>query len=140
MLNQNCRIQVFYDRTCGLCHKFVLFILRNMEEKVFIFSPQSEHSFKSIKGSEKYLGKTIIVYLVAEKKLLSKGAAIQLILLHLTQPWRLASYFLRCIPTPILDYVYDFVAKIRHDIFKKPNDACPIVPSKWSIYFKDDNV
>ncbi|HSX38728.1 MAG TPA: DCC1-like thiol-disulfide oxidoreductase family protein [Chlamydiales bacterium] len=131
------KIWIFYDGTCGLCHKFVVFVLRNMKEEVFIFSPQSGHSFKEINDSEKYLGQSIVAYIENENQLFSKGDAVRLVLSHLRWPWRGLAYFLRCFPSPVLDFFYDCVAKIRHRFFKQPDRACPIVPARWSKFFKD---
>jgi len=131
------KIRIFYDGTCGLCHKFVVFVLRNMKDEVFIFSPQTGQAFKKIKDSEKYLGQSIVAYIETQDQIFSKGDAIKLVLFHLKCPWKWMSYLLNCVPSAILNSLYDCVARIRHRFFKKPQGACPVVPAKWSKFFED---
>ena len=131
------RITVFYDGTCGLCHRFVLFILSHMKTEIFIFSPQNGKSFKAIENSELHFGKSIVIYIENSAKVFYKADAIKIILSHLKWPWRWIGSFLKCFPPPLLNFLYDCVAKVRHRLFKKPKEACPILPSNWVKFFED---
>ena len=131
------RIRVFYDGTCGLCHRFVLFILSNMEAEIFIFSPQSGSSFKTIQNSELNFGESIAICLENSAKVYYKADAIKIILTYLKYPWNWLGSFLKCFPSPLLNFLYDCVARIRHRFFKKPKEACPIVPASWLKFFED---
>jgi predicted DCC family thiol-disulfide oxidoreductase YuxK len=42
--------------------------------------------------------------------------------------WRLISIVASWIPLAVLNAGYDFVARTRHRLFARPDDACPIVP------------
>lgn len=131
------KIRIFYDGDCGLCHWFVIFTLRNMNEEVFIFSPQKGVSFAKYKNKVKEVGESIIIYNEKDDSFLYKGAAIQFILLYFKWPWKFIAYLLKCFPTVLLNIIYDLVAKIRHKLFKKPKGNCPILPSKWIKYFDE---
>lgn len=135
----NQKIRVFYDGTCGLCHSFVRFILsRKMNVELFIFSPQQGTSFaKLLKIKEKAPSDSIVVYDPVEQKCLEKGEAIIFILHILGKPWSFLAYLLKIFPLWLVNIGYGIVAKIRHKIFKKPKELCPLIPSNLKQFFED---
>ena len=39
------KLLLFYDGSCGLCHRFVLFVLKHEEEPLFQFAPLQGETF-----------------------------------------------------------------------------------------------
>lgn len=121
---------LFYDGDCGLCHRAVLFVLRHDPEGTrFRFAPLGGDAFK-----EKVTGQAApdppdsIVLLTNEGALLTRSGATVHILRRLGGMWGVLGAFLRLVPRPLRDAGYDFVARIRHRLFSRPKDACPLIP------------
>lgn len=131
------KIRIFYDGDCGLCHRFVVFTLHNMQKDRFVFSPQNGPTFKKYENRIKRAGETIIIYNEKEDFFLYKGAAVRYVLFYFKWPWKIFAYILTCFPSIILDFLYDCIAKVRHKFFQKPKSSCPILPKKWMKYFED---
>ena len=49
--------------------------------------------------------------------------------------WRLIGSVLGLVPRRLLDALYDGIARIRHRIFLRPTEACPLVPSEVRTRF-----
>jgi predicted DCC family thiol-disulfide oxidoreductase YuxK len=43
-------------------------------------------------------------------------------------PWRAVAVLVGAFPRPLRDRVYDVVARLRHRLFARPGDACPVTP------------
>lgn len=119
-------IRVFYDGSCGFCHRFVQFILEELPKdgESILFSPQKEEL------------KSITVYEEGSQKTLYKTQAIRAILERLGGVFRILAYLLALLPCT--DFFYDQIAKIRHKFFPQPQTACPIVPLHLQKLFKND--
>ncbi|MEZ4752798.1 MAG: DCC1-like thiol-disulfide oxidoreductase family protein [Bdellovibrionota bacterium] len=119
---------IFYDGECGLCQRWIKLVLsEDSIGKAFNFSPIQSDNFKTIApGLE--VGLDSIVVAKSDSSLLAKSDAIIYILKKLGGLWVIVSYFLYFIPRFLRNFGYDFVAAIRHKIFRKPTTACPIMP------------
>lgn len=105
---------IFYDGDCGLCHRFVRFVLS--EEPAgegFHFSPLAS-------------GDSIVVRTGDDRTLLRSDAVIY-VLGRLGGFWRLLGAALRLVPRPLRDAVYSLVASMRRRLFAKPDGACPVL-------------
>lgn len=134
------KLRIFYDGTCGLCHRFVRFSLSRMTpQNPLYFSPLEGSTFKKIEKNfpNHFFPDSIVVYDETCKKLLFKSEAVIKVLSMLIQPWKLIGFILKGVPLFISNRVYDFIAKIRRRLFKKPKQSCPTLPEKWKKYFKD---
>jgi predicted DCC family thiol-disulfide oxidoreductase YuxK len=133
------KIKIFYDGTCGLCHSFVRFTLSHMRDgDPFLFSPQGGIAFKAVaKDLPQNFTESIVVYEPNEKRFFFKAEAIALILCSMNSPWRGLGLVLKYLPSKVSNFFYNFVARIRHKLFKKPSGACPIVPQKWRAFFEE---
>lgn len=130
--------RVFYDGSCGLCHFFVRFTLLRMQTP-FVFSPIAGKTFCDLvrlKNIEN-IPDSIIVYDKKQDRIYFKTEAILYILRSLGKGWKALSYLIRCIPLCITNACYDFIAKIRGKIFKKPKTVCPILPENLRKFFKE---
>jgi predicted DCC family thiol-disulfide oxidoreductase YuxK len=118
-------IRVFYDGSCGLCHRFIQFTLQELKlnETHIVFSPQKEDL------------KSIVVYEEGKKTALYKTKAIVAIFLRLGGGFRIFGYVLAVLP--FTDFFYQLIAKMRHKFFSKPQTICPIVPIHLQKLFQD---
>ncbi|MGH7829535.1 MAG: thiol-disulfide oxidoreductase DCC family protein, partial [Candidatus Binatia bacterium] len=70
-----------------------------------------------------------IVVLTAEGAILTRSEAVLHILRRLGGVWRLLAALVGAIPMPGRDWLYDQIARIRHRLFRRPQDSCPLVPA-----------
>ena len=121
---------VLFDGVCGLCNKFVQYVLNHDPHGRFHFASLQSNLAKEIlsrHGRNAGLLKT--VYLIeqpgsATEKLYSKSAAAIRVLSELEGPTRALRLFL-LVPGPLRDIGYDLVAAIRYRVFGK-SDTCPL--------------
>lgn len=128
---------LFYDGTCGLCHRAVKFVLRHDRTgDLFRFAPLQGSTFEAVIPIEKQavLPDSIVVRTL-DGALLVRSDAVIHILRRLGGGWRSAGSFLAAFPRAIRDAGYDFVARIRYRIFGRRVDYCPIVPPEWRTRF-----
>ena len=64
-------------------------------------------------------------------EVLVKGRAVRHLLRGLGGGWRLLGACLAMLPTRVLDWGYDWVARRRKRWFGEPPDACPLVPAAY---------
>ncbi len=120
---------LFYDGHCGLCHGFVLFVLKRESVTNFDFAPLQGSTFE-----EMHLGERLdplpdsIVLITKEGEVLVLSSAAVSVFLELRQPWRFYGQVMNVIPLPFRDFGYCCVASVRKKIFKTPDSACPLVP------------
>lgn len=110
---------VFFDGVCGLCNGFIAFLFKADEYKVFhVATLQGEWAQRTIPP---HLTKSLdsVLVLTPEKKILTKSCAMVWILYQLGGIWRLASFLLKVIPSPLADFVYDKIASNRYLWFGK---------------------
>jgi predicted DCC family thiol-disulfide oxidoreductase YuxK len=131
--------EIFYDGACGLCHFFVRFTVTRMcPSKEFFFSPLDGKAFGLLKEKKniRFVPDSIAVYDKSRDKLYFKSEAVLYILRALEGGWKVLSCILQIIPSCVLNFFYDVIAKLRRYLFKKPKDICPIVPERYRKFFK----
>jgi len=115
---------IFYDGDCGLCHRGVRFVMnRDADGKAFRFAPLSGKTFSAL--SLAALPDTMVVQ-TRDGRVLLQSSAWAYILQRLGGGWRLVAAVLRVIPRPIRDAVYAWVARVRHRLFSRPAETCPV--------------
>lgn len=121
---------IFYDGGCGLCHRWVRFVLaEDATGESFRFAPLHGATFHSTVSEKERAGlPDSIVVLTADGRLLTRSRAVVYILQRLGGLWRLIGSVGALIPTGLPDRAYDGVARIRHRLFAKPAASCPVVP------------
>jgi predicted DCC family thiol-disulfide oxidoreductase YuxK len=130
---------IFYDGTCGLCHRTVRFaIARDPDGRHFRFAALGSEAFRRLvpEGRRADLPDSLVV-LTADGALLSRSAAIIHILDRIGGPWRLPGRLLALVPQGIRDLGYDGIARVRHRLFGRPTDACPVTPPELRARFED---
>jgi len=124
---------VFYDGTCGLCHGFVRFLIsEHREPDTLALAPlQSEAGAK--------LGDVpdSIVVRTADGRVLVRSTAALHLLLRVGGYWRVIGRLGLLVPRFLRDFAYDRIAKVRHRIFKRPEETCPILPPHLRKQFLD---
>jgi predicted DCC family thiol-disulfide oxidoreductase YuxK len=123
---------VFFDGWCGLCDKFVDFVLREDKYNIFLFSPLQGQTADAIIGNiaTKELES---IFLYDNKNLYSKSDAVLRIFSYLGGLWRLCS-FMHILPKRWRDYIYNLVAQHRYKIFGKL-EACKMPSSTQKARF-----
>ena len=118
---------LLFDGVCGLCDRFVQFILRHDSTgKIRFAALQSETGQDLLRRfalPEKDL--SFVVLIEGDKSYVRSSAALRS-MQYLDGRWKYLS-FLRVIPMALSDAAYDFVARRRYSWFGK-YDQC-IVPS-----------
>jgi len=128
---------LFYDGECGLCHRAVLFALaRDPGGERFRFAALGGDAFRrAIPESERARLPDSLVLLAADGTIHTRSSAVVRLLRRVGGIWGALGALLRAVPTPLRDRAYDFVARIRHRLFARPEEACPVVPPELRSRF-----
>jgi len=128
---------LLFDGVCNLCNSSVQYIIKHDKKNIFMFSTlQSDTSQKIIKEYKIDINKTDSIILYSPKKGIDyKSTAALKIAYHLGFPNNLMSVFL-IIPSPIRNWVYDYIAKNRYKWFGK-RETCMIPPPEIKSKFLD---
>ena len=139
---------LLYDGVCGLCNRFVQFILRRDRNAIFRFaSLQSDFASAILARHNLNPGALDTVYVVVnpdsqnpneeKEHLLSRSdAAALFVLKQLGGPWRSAAFFLRLLPKFLCDSTYNAIARRRYRIFGR-HETCPIPNAQDRSRFLD---
>lgn len=126
---------VFYDGVCGLCQRWVRFVLKRDSGQTLRFAPLQGVTAKVRQDLPAELRTVVFVISRAGsgEQLFTRSEAALRLLDHVGGIWRVVSW-LRLIPRPIRDWVYDGIARRRYQWFGK-FAACPLPPSEWRDRF-----
>jgi predicted DCC family thiol-disulfide oxidoreductase YuxK len=112
---------IYFDGVCGLCNRFVQFVLDEDKPGRFRFATQqaySDHLPKEFAGELS----TVIVR-TDDGTFLAHSAAVIHVLNRLGGMWRLLGEVLWLVPAPIRDWGYALIARYRYRIFGQ-SEAC----------------
>jgi len=131
-------ITVFYDGHCGLCHGLVRFLIaRDHPGDKFAFAPlQGEYCAAVIPQAERQRLPDSVVVRSDDGQLLVKTAAVLYVINRIGGAWHAIGMALSLLPTSILDFGYDSVARIRRRLFSTPASTCPLVPANVQGRFR----
>jgi predicted DCC family thiol-disulfide oxidoreductase YuxK len=124
---------ILYDGVCGLCNRFVQFILRQDRKAVFRFASLQSSLAGEILSRHGLDGKDLnTVYLIldpgtAGEQILFRSGAVLEILQQLGGVWRPISFALQLFPPSLRNIAYGGIARRRYQIFGRA-DSC-ILPS-----------
>jgi predicted DCC family thiol-disulfide oxidoreductase YuxK len=121
---------VFYDSTCGLCHRAIRLLIAEDPDGIrFHFAPLQGETFAQRVPEEvrEQLPDSLVV-VNPDSKLRVKGAAVTVLLSDLGGLWRLLGLPLRLLPGRVRDLLYDLVAGNRYRLFPRTEEACPLMP------------
>jgi predicted DCC family thiol-disulfide oxidoreductase YuxK len=130
---------LFFDGECGLCHRYVRFLLRRDPfGDFFRFSPLQGHlAAKLLSESERASLPDSIVLRTADGALLVRSDAVLRALERLGGFWRGVARAVRIVPRPFRDFSYDVMARLRRRLFPGPPYLCPLVPKELRGRFED---
>ena len=121
---------LFYDGGCGLCHRVLRLVLAEENGRtLFRFAPLKGDTFDAevpIPIQDK-LPDSLLVK-TADGEFLMRTNAVCHILLRLGGGWLIAGKLLSFIPTVVRDWGYDTLARVRHRLFQRPANVCPLLP------------
>ena len=128
---------VFYDGGCGLCHRAVRFLLaEDREGTAFRFAPLTSATFaREVPESQRLHLPDSIVLRTADAALLTRSAATLVMGRALGGFWRACAELIGCVPRPLLDAAYNFVAARRASVFGRTANSCPRVPAALAARF-----
>lgn len=95
----------------------------------FRFAPLQGETFQARVPVDRRAGlPDSMVVETRDGSLLTRSNALVHILQRLGGGWRIIAALVAVIPRPLRDVVYDFVARIRHGVFGRRDELCPILP------------
>ena len=116
---------ILFDGVCNFCNFWVNFIIKRDVRKIFKFAAlQSETGVKLTEKLSINTNDIDSVILILNAKYFVKSEAALKIAKELTHLWKLF-YYLKVIPLPVRDFIYDLIAKNRYAIFGK-RDTCRV--------------
>jgi predicted DCC family thiol-disulfide oxidoreductase YuxK len=128
---------VFYDGSCGLCHRAVRFFLaEDASGTSFRYAPLESDT------ARRRLGETLlrelpdsIVIATESGEILTRSAAMLHAGERLGGIWGLIARLSRIVPRAPRDRIYDWIARNRRRLFARPESACPILPPELRARF-----
>jgi predicted DCC family thiol-disulfide oxidoreductase YuxK len=133
---------ILYDGVCGLCNRFVQFILRRDRSGVFRFtSLQSTLAAPILARYGANPSNLDTVYVVInhelpEEYLLSRSDAVLFVLKQLQGQWRLSAFLLQLLPKFLRDAAYNVIARNRYRIFGR-SEICTLPSDQDRSRFLD---
>lgn len=124
------RLTIFYDGACGVCHRFVRFVLSEDRLSEIRFAPLGEAAFTQRLPTYVLTAPyDSLVLLTEDGQTLTSSSAVVHILGRLGGLWRVVSELVNIIPKSVRDLGYQWVAANRQHVFSAPTGACPLVPA-----------
>jgi predicted DCC family thiol-disulfide oxidoreductase YuxK len=128
---------ILYDGVCGLCDRFVQFVLRHDRKQIFRFASLQSLPATGILSAHGISASDLdTVYVIPNfdpapaneagaPPLLSRSDAVIFVLHELGGVWRAAALTLRCFPRFLRDWGYRVIAGNRYRIFGR-YATCPV--------------
>jgi predicted DCC family thiol-disulfide oxidoreductase YuxK len=114
---------ILFDGVCNFCNSSINFVIDHDPNKHFKFAPlQSEIGQDILRKFHKNTEDFDSVILLKDNKLYQKSAAALEITKQLSGSWKYL-YVFSVLPTFLLNFFYDIIAKNRYKIFGKA-DSC----------------
>ena len=133
--NQSTPQIILYDGICGLCDRFVRFVLKRDKHDRFRFaSLQSEFASTILQRhgiNPQILDTTYLVrsYNTPQEHLLARNDAVVAVFTELGGIWKIWAWLLQLLPKSFRNWRYNLVARYRYRIFGKYN-TCPLPDPK----------
>jgi predicted DCC family thiol-disulfide oxidoreductase YuxK len=124
---------VFFDGLCGLCNRFVDFVLSRDRAGIFRFAPLQGDTAREYLNPADVLDLTTVV-LLDEAGAHRKSEAVSRILQRMGGFWTFAGKLLRIVPRPLRDAGYSLVARNRYTIFGKKETCRLPTPAERSRF------
>ena len=113
---------IFFDGVCGLCNRFVDFVMPRDRRGVFRFSPlQGETAKARLAAADIQSLKSVV--LVDETGTYRHSTAVVRVLWRLGGGWKILGGLMWLVPRPLRNLGYAAVSRLRYLLFGK-KDAC----------------
>ena len=124
---------IFFDGYCNFCNRCVQFVLKHERKAYFKFSSlQSDFSIRQLSTFKIPEKLESVVVLSNDKLFFKSDAALEIVR---QMKWYLGwLYFLKLLPRPFRDLIYDFFANNRYKWFGR-RDSCGIPDSEFRSRF-----
>ena len=126
---------IFYDGVCGLCNRFIRFVIKHDHRDRFQFAAlQSDLAHRLLESYRFDLSELSTVCVIGnpglpDEKLFTQSDAVVEVMARLGGMWQMASFLLQIIPGPFRDLGYHFIARRRYRVFGR-HEACPLPDPK----------
>lgn len=129
---------IFYDGECGLCHRWVKRVLAaGPRAEHFVFAPlQGDFIGTRLSDDERQALPDSIVVQTEDGRVLTRSTAVLHVMRRLGGAAGVVARIGRLVPRPIRDLGYAGVARIRHHLFARPDEACPLMPPAMRARFR----
>jgi predicted DCC family thiol-disulfide oxidoreductase YuxK len=133
---------ILYDGVCGLCNRFVQFVLRRDKKAFFRFASLQSRFAREVLARHGANTENLDTVCVVGNRgeagefLLSRSEAVAFVLRELGGFWRLVGSLLRIIPRLVRDGFYKLVARHRYRIFGR-YESCPLPDAATRARFLD---
>jgi predicted DCC family thiol-disulfide oxidoreductase YuxK len=122
---------LFYDGTCGLCHRWVQFVLRrDPAGSMFRYAPIGGPAWNAAILPLREALPDSLVLRTADGRTLVRSEAVLHIGERLGGGWRSLARVAGLLPRWLLDLGYDGLARVRKRLFNAPVGSCPMVPAE----------
>lgn len=129
--------RLFYDGSCGLCHRAIRLLLAEDRGNAFVFSPLDSEIFtRELTDAQRKDMPDSMVVRTTDGEIFIKSSAWLFILSRLGGTYRALGYVIAFVPRSITDGVYDFIAARRKKIFGTKTEACPLMPPDFRRRFE----
>ena len=131
---------VFYDGVCGLCNRFVRFLLRRDLGGRILFAPLQGETARTVLTARGHDPSDLdTIYVVADwqspqERVLSRSRAVLHTLAQLGAGWPFLAGLGAAFPRSLSDAVYRLVARKRYRTFGRL-ESCPVTPPVWRDRF-----
>jgi predicted DCC family thiol-disulfide oxidoreductase YuxK len=133
---------ILYDGVCGLCDRFVRFVLTRDKVESFRFRALQDPSSCALLGrfgrdpADLDTVYVVVGYDGSAPELRMRGEAVLFVLKELGWPWKAAAGVLSALPQVLLDAAYDRLAARRYKTFGRAA-VCYKPPSGYRDRFPD---
>jgi predicted DCC family thiol-disulfide oxidoreductase YuxK len=133
---------VFYDGVCGLCDRFVRFLLaRDRGGRLRFAQLQGHLARRELIPHGHDPSDLASVFVIADwqsprQRVLTRSRGVLHAVAALGGVWRVLAGIARLVPPTVADPVYQWVASRRYRIFGR-FDACPLPRPEWRNRFLD---
>ena len=107
---------LFFDGVCGLCNRFVDFILRNDRRGALRLAPLQGATAESVLSAHERESLSSVVLQVGDRSF-RRSAAVVRVLWRLGLFWKVAGTLMWLVPLPLRDLGYKVVAGNRYRLF-----------------------
>jgi predicted DCC family thiol-disulfide oxidoreductase YuxK len=133
---------LLYDGVCGLCNRFVQFVLRR-DRGVFRFAWLQGKVGRGILerhgvgASDLNTVYVVVNFGSSKERLLARSDAVMFVLKELGGRWRVADFFLRLLPRFLRDAGYNAIARQRYRLFGR-SERCRLPSDQDRTRFLDE--